>query len=333
MNRLFSARTSLKTLCLGLNVVLAAASFLPGAALSQQYPNRAIKVVVPFPPGSSTDVLARLEIDSIAKRLGQPMIIDNQGGAGGLVGGMMVVKSAPDGYTLFVGAAGPVMMQPLMNPNPAYNPTRDLVPIGQMHTLDLLLVARTSLPANTLMEVLALARAKPGALTYGTSGIGGNAHVGIALLSQMSGTEMLHVPYKGDIDSIGALARGEVDISQTGAAASLPLIKAGKIKAIIAAGKSRSALYPDVPTAAESGLPGFVVVSFVGLHAPVGTPPDIIKRLNTELVAAIKEPAIRERLLKSGATPVGGTPEEYAEFLRSETEKWSVAIKKAGLGK
>lgn len=302
---------------------------LPVSA-QQQYPQRAIRMVVGFPAGGPTDIVSRLMAPKMAEALGQQVIVDNRGGAGGMIATEQVAKAAPDGYTILMGTIGGIAVAMSLNPNRGYDTLRDLAPITQSVTVTSILVTHPSVPAKNVKELLALARAKPGSLNYGTSGNGTITHLAGELLKYMGKVSITHVPYKGGSPALTALVSGEVDLTYENSLIITPHIKSGRVKALAVTGAKRSALFPDLPTIAET-LPGYSASGWYGLLAPAAVPKPIIARLHAEAVKALRVPDVIEKLSSQGAEPVGNTPEEFTAFVRSEIEKWAKLVKAANM--
>jgi tripartite-type tricarboxylate transporter receptor subunit TctC len=291
------------------------------------YPNRPIRVVVPFAAGGPTDAAMRIIAPRFSEFLGQQIIIENRGGAGGATGTELVAKSTPDGYTLVHGSIGGLAVSTTLNPTLGYNTLRDLAPISQTVNVAYIVTLHPSVPAKSIKELIALAKARPGKLNYGTGGAGTGPHLAGELLNMMAGVSLVHVPYKGTGPALTALLSGEVDITFDNLLIVLPQIKAGRVRPIAATGDTRSKLMPDLPTIAESGLPGFSASGWYGLLAPVATPKDIVTRLNVDFTRALRSPDVNERLNSMAAEPAPGTPEQFAAFIRSETEKWAKVVR------
>ncbi len=302
---------------------------LPVSA-QQQYPQRAIRMVVGFPAGGPTDIVSRLMAPKMAEALGQQVIVDNRGGAGGMIATEQVAKAAPDGYTILMGTIGGVAVAMSLNPNRGYDTLRDLAPITQSVTVTSILVTHPSVPAKNVKELLALARAKPGSLNYGSSGNGTITHLAGELLKYMGKVSITHVPYKGGSPALTALVSGEVDLTYENSLIITPHIKSGRVKALAVTGAKRSALFPDLPTIAET-LPGYSASGWYGLLAPAAVPKPIIARLHAEAVKALRVPDVIDKLSSQGAEPVGNTPEEFTAFVRSEIEKWAKLVKAANM--
>ncbi len=291
------------------------------------YPNRHIRVVVPFAAGGPTDAATRIVGPRFSEFLGQPIVIENRGGAGGATGTELVAKAAPDGYTLLHGSIGGLAVSPTMNPRLGYNTLRDLAPISQTVNVSYIVTLHPSVPAKSIKELIALAKARPGKLNYGTGGAGTGPHLAGELLNMMTGVKIVHVPYKGTGPALTALLSGEVDLTFDNLLIVLPQIKAGRVLPIAATGDTRSKLMPDLPTIAESGLPGFSASGWYGLLAPAATPKDIVAKLNTDYTRALRSPDVSERLNSMAAEPAPNTPEQFAAFIRSETEKWAKVVR------
>ena len=297
-----------------------------GAALAQQYPARLVRIVVPFPPGGPTDIVARSIAPKLAEALGQQVVIDNRAGAGGVNGTEQVSKAAPDGYTLLMGTIGGLAVSMSLHANRGYDTLRDFAPITQAVTVTNILVVHPSVPVKTVKELLALARAQPGNLNYGSSGAGTVTHLAGELLKLMANVNIVHIPYKGGAPALTALLSGEVGLSFENALIVTPHAKSGKTRAIAVTGAQRSKLFPQLPTIGEM-LPGYNASGWYGLVAPAATSKEIIARLNTEVVRVLRMPDIVERLSGQGAEPVGNTPAEFGAFMKSEIDKWAKLVK------
>jgi len=308
--------------------LLLVALALPVAA--QQYPAKPVRIVVPFPPGGPTDIVARLMAPKLAEALGQQVIIDNRGGAGGAIATEQVAKSAPDGYTLIMGTIGGLAVAKSLNPKLGYDTLRDLAPITQSVTVTSILVTHPSVPAKNVRELLALAKKGSGKLNYASSGNGTITHLAGELFKLMGKIDITHVPYKGGAPALVALVSGEVDMSYENSLIITPHIKSGKVKGLAVTGAKRSALLPDLPTIAET-LPGYSASGWYGLLAPAAVPKTVITRLHSEAVKALRAPDVVEKLSGQGAEPVASTPEEFTAFIRSETDKWAKLVKAANM--
>ena len=314
-----------------LAALFAATMLLAGnEAAAQPWPAKPVKWVVPFAPGGTTDILARTVGDKLSQALGQPVIIENKPGAGGGVGAEFVAKSPPDGYTIMGGTISTHAINASLYKNLPYDPVRDFVPIVLLARVPNMLVVNIDVPAKNVAELVALLKANPGKYTFASSGNGTSQHLSGELFKSMSGTDMQHIPYKGSPPALQDVMGGQVTMTFDNITTAWTLAKAGKLRALAVTTASRSAVAPDVPTLAESGLPGFEVGSWQGVFAPAGTPPEIVKRLNTEIVKILKLPDVSERLVGLGAEPVGNTSEEFTALVKAEVVKWADVVKKSG---
>jgi len=310
------------------SIVLSVATCLAAAGASAQpYPTHPVKLIVPYPPGGNTDIVARVFSQKLAERLGQPVVIDNRGGAAGAVGMGVAVKSPNDGYTLVIGDLGSLVIAPIANPAIGYNPQKELAPIALVTSVSIVVTASPKSPDNNFADFLARARAEPGKLTYGTSGIGAPGHLAFAMLRSMTGVDILHVPFKGGAQAVSGLLGEQVDVVVDGTA--VAQVKAGKLKALAVTGPRLPAL-PDVPSIGET-VKGFEFTNWWGILAPAGTPAPIVQRLNEELVAIAALPEIRERLSGLGLAAQAGTPQQFTELIRGETDKVARVVKDAGI--
>jgi len=300
------------------------------AALAQTYPAKPVRVVVPFPPGGGTDIVARTVTPKMAEILGQPFVIENRAGAGGNIGTEAVAKSPADGYTLLVASASTAINTTLV-PNLSWDFRRDFAPVVLMVVNNHLLAAHPSVPANNVRELLALAKAKPGQVTYASYGPGSSAHLTAELFKLMASVDLLHVPYKGAAPAVNDLLGGQVNIIFADVAAMLSHLKSGKLKALGIGAAKRFEGLPEVPTIAESGVPGFEAGGFLGLVAPAGTPAAVIQALNAAAQKSLAQPEVRERLLALASPPVGGTPEQFAAHIQGEIDKWARVIRAANI--
>ena len=311
-------------------LALALVSVATGA-FAQGWPSKPVKFIVPFPPGGGADATGRIVVQELSRALGQQFVVENRGGGGGTIGVAAGMKSAPDGYTLFLGATGAMAISPTLVPNLPYDPTRDMAPVSKLVISPLLLAVPASSPLRSLQDLIAAARAKPGSLSYATAGNGTAHHLAGELLKQMAGIDMTHVPYKGSGPAATDTLAGQVPVGFLDTTSSLALVRSGKLRSLGTTGEKRTALAPEIATLAESGLPGFDASGWFILGAPSGVPREIITRLNAETVRALAIPEVRERLLASGNEPISSTPEELGAFIRDEIEKWAKVIKVAGV--
>jgi tripartite-type tricarboxylate transporter receptor subunit TctC len=316
-------RSSLVLLC----AALAAAAT---SAAAQQYPTRAVRVIVASSPGSGVDIVSRIVAQKLAVGLGQQVIVDNRAGAGANLGAEIAAKAPPDGYTLLMGTpahAINVSMYSGLN----YDIVRDFAPVSLISTGQYVVIVHPSVPVQSVKALIALARSKPGDLAYGSAGPGNSTHLAGELFNSMAGTRMLHVPYKGSGPALIELMSGQLQVMFANITAGLPHIRAGRVRALGVTGPKRTPQAPDLPTVAEAGLPGYSVTSYFGVLVPTGTPSAIIAKLNTELVRAVHAADVQASLANEGAEAVGSSPEEFAAFIRAEIPRWAVAVKTAGL--
>jgi len=309
-------------------IVAGALALLAAGAHAQTYPAKLIRWIVPFPPGGSTDLLARVVGQKLTESWGQTVVVENRGGAGGTVGAAEAAKATPDGYTLFMGAIHHTIATSAY-PKLPYDFQRDFAPITVVAIVPNVLVVNPSIPAKTVPELIAHAKANPGKLTYGSAGMGTAHHLIGEVFNSRAGVDILHVPYKGSAPAIADLIGGQVSIMYDTVASCLPHVKAGKIRALAVATAKRSSALPDVPTIAEAALPGFEVTTWFGALAPAKTPKELIAKLNAEIVKILAMPDVRKRLLDAGAEPVGNTPEQMAAQIKRETEEYAKVVKQA----
>jgi len=314
-------------LCAALVVALAIA----GTAGAQSYPSKPIRLVAPSTPGDAPDVIARMVADKLSAALGQQVIVDNRPGAGGVVGSEVVAKSAPDGYTLIMGNAGSHGINAAVYSKLPYDIQRDFAPVTQVAIAPNIFVVNPGIPAKTIPEFIAYAKGRPGQLAYASGGNGSSAHMSMELFKAMAGIDMIHVPYKGSSPALTDVVAGQVAVMSVNMPPAVPLVKAGKLRALAVTTRSRSPLMPEVPTVAESGLAGYETVAWFGVLAPAGTPKEIVNRLSIEIAKIARSPEMRERLTSLGAEPVGGTPEEFAAVIAGDIAKWTTLAKSVGI--
>ena len=312
-------------------VALAGAGVLPGNASAQDYPNKALRLIVPFPPGGGNDILARSVGQRLAEAIGQQVIVDNRGGAGGLIGAELAAKAVPDGYTIFLASIGNLAFMPALHAKLPYDPVRDFAPLTLLATSAFIMVVNPSLPAKSVKELIALARAKPGQINYGSSGQGSSLHLTGEIFKLATSTDLVHVPYKGSAPALTDLIAGQVQIMFGTMPPTLPHVKTGKLRALGVSGTKRSVAAPEVPTIAEAGVPGFEVLNWYGIVAPSKTPAAIVQRLNGELVKTLTAREMIESLGTQGLEAAGGTPERFGVFIKSEIAKYAKVIKAAGI--
>jgi tripartite-type tricarboxylate transporter receptor subunit TctC len=301
------------------------------SAHAQQYPDRPVRLVVPFPPGGSTDIMARLFAQKLGDALGQRVYIDNRGGAGGRIGTDFVAKALPDGYTLMMDTGITHTASTGLYKKLPYDVLTDFAPITMLASEPLLIVVHPSVPANTLGELVALAKAKPGELNYSSQGNGTSGHLAMELLKSMAAINVVHVPYQGGGPAVLGVVSGQVQMLIQGPEATLPFVKAGKLKALAITSLTRSPDLPNIPTASESGLSGYEAALWFGLYAPAKTPSAIINRLNQEASKIMHSPEMRARLAGESGEPVGNTPEQFQGIIKRDVEKWGAVIKEAGI--
>jgi len=302
---------------------------IASAAHGQGYPSRAVRIVVPFPPGGTSDILARTIGARLSDTLGQPVVIDNRPGAGGNIAAEHVAKSAPDGYTLIMGTSSLAISQSLYQ-KLTYNLVQDFAPITQAVNYTNLLVVHPSAGVSTVAELLALAKAKPGSLSYGTAGNGTPPHMTGELFKAYTGVNILHIPYKGGAPAIADLIAGQIPMMFDNVPPLLPHVRSGRIKALAVTSLARIAVLPDVPTLHELGLKDFDAVGWNGLLAPAGTPREIVSRLHGEVVKVLRAPEVRDQLTSQGADIVGNSPEEFSAWIKTEVKKWADVVKVSG---
>ncbi len=312
-------------------LVLLAAGPLGAQDRAQDYPRKPLRLIVPFAPGGGNDTVARAIAQHLGARLGQPVIVDNRAGAGGVVGAELAAKSPADGYTLFLGGVGSHAVNPNLHARLPYDPVGDFAPITLIASAPSVLVVHPAVPANSIAEFTALAKANPGKLNYASNGNGSSAQLAAVLYESMAGVAMVHVPYKGLAPALVDLLGGEVQAMFSSVVAIVPHIRAGRLRALAVTGRRRTPLLPEVPTLAESGLPGYEAGSWYGILAPAGTPREIISKLHGEMVHALAQPEVRGRLAGEGAEVIGSTPEEFAAHIKSELARMGRLVRGAGI--
>ena len=301
------------------------------AAQAQNYPDRPIKLIAPFPAGGLADVLARAVGDEMSKTLGQPVIVENRAGAGGTVGADAVARAAPDGYTLLMTSAGILTANQFLYAQMPFNVETAFIPVSNVADMSMLVVVNPKVEAKTLKEFVALAKAQPGKLNFGSPGIGTTGHLGLAMLMHAAKLQIGHVPYRGAAPAVTDLIAGQIDGVVDNPPTVISHIQSGKIRPLAVAAKQRMALLPDVPTAAEQGVANYEASSWFGIVAPAGTPPAVVAKLNAAVAAAVRTPAMQERFSKSGARLIGDKPEEFAARIAAERKTWGEVIKAANI--
>jgi tripartite-type tricarboxylate transporter receptor subunit TctC len=310
----------------GIVVLLAAVAT---SVFAQGYPTKPARVVVPYPPGGPTDIVARVVSQKLSEQMGQQFIVENRPGAGGNIGAEAVAKSPADGYTLLVATTAHAI-NPSLFKSLGYNLTKDFAPVSQLTSGPLVIVANPSLPAKSVQELIALAKAKPGTLNYASSGNGQSTHLSAELFATMAGIKMNHIPYKGSAPALTDVMGGQASLMFDTMLSAMPQVKNGKLKAIAVTSAARSPAAPEVPTVAESGLPGYEAIAWNGLLVPAGTPADVVAKLNAELKKALDAPDVKDRFSAQGFGAAWNTREAFAKFIQSELDKWAKVVKVSG---
>jgi tripartite-type tricarboxylate transporter receptor subunit TctC len=313
-----------------LKITVALAAIVTANAFAQAYPSKPIRLIVPFPPGGGNDVIARIVGAKLTERLGQGVVIDNRGGGNGIIGLNALATSAPDGYTIGVGAAGPLAVNPSLYEKLPYDPLKDFAPITNMVNFPLLLVTHPSFPPKTMAEVLAAAKAKPGGVFYASPGSGNSGHLAGELLNSLAKVETSHVPYKGQGPAVADLLAGRVNMLYSSIPSVIDHVKNGRLNGIAIGSAKRISSLPDIPTISET-VPGYEAYSWVGMVAPAGTPPEIIAKLNREITDILKQKDVAEKLTQQGAIPVGDSSEHFGAYIKDEIKKWGAVVKSANI--
>jgi tripartite-type tricarboxylate transporter receptor subunit TctC len=304
--------------------------FNSSEAPAQDYPSRAITLIVPYTPGGGNDAMARVVADKMSTALRQQIVIENRGGAGGSIATRQVARAVPDGYTLGLGGTGTLAIDPTLYPNVGYDPRKDFAPVGLIATSALVVLVNPSLPAKTLEEFIALAKAKPGEINFASAGSGSGIHLGPELLAYMAGIKLTHIPYKGSAPALTDLVGGHVALYFSSLRPAIGLVREGKVRALAVTGPMRSKAFPDLPTVAEAALPGFEAVLHYGIVAPAGTPRPVIDKLNAAMRTALASPDVQARIDTDGAEAFASTPEQYAADIDREETKWSEIVRRSG---
>jgi tripartite-type tricarboxylate transporter receptor subunit TctC len=321
-----------KSIASGFALAIGFAMALPAAALAQDYPSKPIHLVVGYTPGGTTDIIARIIGARLSETLHQPVIVDNRAGAGGNIGADLVAKAAPDGYTLLMGTAGTMAVNPWIYKKLPFDTVRDFAPISLVATLPNLMVVSPNVPAKTVQEFVAWAKTRPGKVFFASSGMGNTPHMTAELFNQTTGLKMVHVPYKGSGPALSDLMAGTgVQVMFDNMPSAIGQARSGALRALAVTSAKRVDSAPDIPTVAESGYPGFEVVTWFGLFAPAGTPPAIVERLNHEVAEAVRHPETRKRLLELGAEPTSNSPAQYAALVKGERDTWGKVVKSANI--
>jgi tripartite-type tricarboxylate transporter receptor subunit TctC len=311
-------------------LVAVAASLLAASAHAQSYPSRPVHLVVPFPVSGATDILSRVIAQKLQEGLGQPVPVDNKPGAGGTIGSTFVAKAAPDGYTILMGTTSTHSIGPALQ-KLQYDVEKDFAPVSLIANAPGVLVVSPAIGVNSPRELIALAKAKPGQLNFGSSGTGTIVHLSGELFNRMAGVQMQHVPYKGTALVATDMKSGAIAMMIDNIVSAMPLIKSGVQKPLAVTSAKRSEVLPDLPTLSDSGVPGYESVAYFGIFAPAGTPAPVVSRLNAELARIVRAPDVKARLLELGSDPVGSTPQEFARVIRAEREKWAKVIQEANV--
>jgi tripartite-type tricarboxylate transporter receptor subunit TctC len=304
--------------------------FVSASVFAQSYPTKPIRLVVPFPAGESIDATARMTSQQWSSLLGQTIVVDNRGGAGGTIGTEQVAKAPADGYTLLWGNVGPLAIGPSLYKKLGYDVTKDFAPVSQATSLPFVMFTSPVLPANSLSELVSYAKAHPRELNFGSTGIGSGIHLISEMFRVQAGIDMVHVPYKGVAQAMPEIIAGRLQIAFNTIPSFLPHVKAGRLKALVITSNKRSPLLPNVPTAPEAGMPQLIGSSWHAVVAPAGTPAPVVAKLQKTLATALAMPEVRDQLLSQGAEPIGSAPEDFGRFMRSELAKWKPIIEKSG---
>ena len=311
--------------------MLVTAAWIPAALHAQDYPSKPLRLIVPFPPGGGNDILARTVAQHLAQIVGQQIIVDNRGGAGGLIGAELAARAVPDGYTIFLASIGNLAFTPALHAKLPYDPVKDFAPVTRLATSAFLLVVNPSVAAKSVKELIALARAKPGALNYASAGGGSSLHLTAEIFKLATGTELVHIAYKGSAPALTDLIAGQVQLMFGTMPATLPHAKSGKLRALGVSGAKRAAAAPDVPTIAEAGVAGFEVLNWYGIALPAGAPQAVVHKLNQDLLAALATPALNESFNSQGLEAAGGSSSEFAAFIKTEIVKYAKVVKAANI--
>lgn len=319
------------TVTIGRRAVLLGAPFAAASAFAQSWPARPIRFVVPFAAGAGVlDIMARIVGQHLTEKLGQQVIVDNKPGAGGNVGAEIVARASPDGYTMLI--AGPALVvSPFLYARMSFDPLTDLVPVTMVNSAPLMLVVHPALPAKSVSELVAYAKANPGKLNYGSGGVGATPFLAAELLKSMAGFDAVHVPYKGGAPALADLVAGQLSFMIENVPGTLPLVKDGKLRALAITGRNRSPLVPDLPTMIEAGVPNYEMIGWNGIFVPKGTPADILDKLHDALASVLRSPAVKEQLAGLGADAVGDSQAEFAAFVKAESARWGRIIQEKGI--
>ena len=302
----------------------------PATAGAQGYPAKPVRLIVATSPGGGTDITARTIAPRLSEILGQQVVVENRAGASTIIGNELVAHAAPDGYTLLMGISSLAIL-PYLHPKMPYDVARDYMPVSQVVVLPNMLVAHKSLPVRSVKELIALARARPGAINFAAGSAGSNPHLAMEMLLAMTKLKMVHIPYKGQGPALIDIMAGQVSLMMANLMAVLPAVKSGRLRALGVTGAKRASVAPDVPSIAEAGVPGYEVVQWFGVMAPANTPRDIVTRLHAAIVRVLQDPTVKQRFISDGSEPVGNTPDEFAAIIRGDLRKWESVIRNAGI--
>jgi tripartite-type tricarboxylate transporter receptor subunit TctC len=321
------ATNTLRTFALALGVL----GLLPAIALAQPYPNKTIRLIVPFPAGGGVDFIGRIVGKGLSERLGQQVVIDNRAGANAIVGLEALKVSAPDGYTIAAASAGPLAVNPFIYAKLPHDTLKDFTYIANMVSFPLLLVSHPSLPVKNVKELIALAKARPGEISYSSPGSGNTGHLAAALFESMANVKTQHIPYKGTAPAVLAVLSGEAQLTWSSIPTILPHVRSGRVRALGVGNAQRIVSLPEFPTIAEAGLPGFESYAWGGMIGPANMPRDIVMRLNKEIVDTLRQKDVIDRMLSEGTVPTPSSPEEFVAYMKSELKKWGDVVKMAGI--
>jgi tripartite-type tricarboxylate transporter receptor subunit TctC len=302
-----------------------------GFAVAQAYPAKAVRIIVPFPPGAGVDIVTRAVSGRLAEALGQQLIVDNRAGAGGILGAEVAAKSAPDGYTIFMATAGILTVIPHMNSKTPYSVERDFIPVSLVASVPSVLVVHPSMPVKSVKDLIALAKAKPGEINYASTGNGTLPHLAAEFFKQQAKVNMVHIAYKGSAPATTDLLGGNVQVFFGNMLSVIEQVRSGRLRALAVTSLQRQAVAQDIPTMIESGFPGFEAGTWFGLLVPTGTPRDIVNRLHGDVAKAVRQPDVQKQLASQGATTIGNTPEQFSAYIKSESAKWAKVLAASGV--
>ena len=314
-----------------LRCLLCIAGLVLSCQAMAQYPTKPLRMLVGFPPGGANDIVARIAAQKLSETLGQPVVVENRPGNAGVIAAEALAKATPDGYTLMLGSTGTNVIAPALNSKLPYDPVNAFTPVGLIGVAPSAMVVNAAVAAQSVREFIALAKSRPGKLTYASSGNGTTLHLGGELFKLMAGVDLVHIPYKGNAQALNDVVGGQIDMIFSALPPALPLAKAGKVRILGVAIPERLRSMPEMPTVAEQGLPGYEMSTWYGLFAPAGSPPEAVEKLGAELRRAVADPKVRELIIAQGIEPVSSTPAEFRTFVNAEIEKWARVVKAAGV--